>query len=144
MVRLNKKIGRSRRILANLDKSYAADIERLKKEKGSEDEIGQTEAAWSGERQTEEFELDSLLTRKMLSEAENFDVPLPARPVYSEKDRDWDENEHWYRNPMDGSFSLTQRGRDYLDDAIWKKQERKYNRWARWVTLTIGLTGALT
>jgi hypothetical protein len=78
------------------------------------------------------------------SRAEELDVPLPEYPVYNKDDPDWDENEHWYRNPMDGSFVLKQRGRDYVDDAIWKKEERQYNRWARYVTLAIGLIGILT
>jgi hypothetical protein len=45
---------------------------------------------------------------------------------------------------MDGRFNLTQHGRDLVEDIIWKKEERGHNRWSRWVTLAIGLIGALT
>ncbi|HTT19218.1 MAG TPA: hypothetical protein VMG82_09745 [Candidatus Sulfotelmatobacter sp.] len=31
-----------------------------------------------------------------------------------------------------------------MDDAICKKEERQHNRRIRWITLGIGLTGALT
>ena len=88
--------------------------------------------------------LGALLSQRLTIRAEELDVPLPAHSVYDKENPDWDENEHWYRNPIDGGFVLTQRGRDNVDDAVWKKEERKYNRWARWVTLAIGLTGALT
>ncbi|MCU1303644.1 MAG: hypothetical protein JWQ87_3928 [Candidatus Sulfotelmatobacter sp.] len=141
MSKLNQKIKKARRDLENVDKLYGAKLEKLEQEKADADTIGLTSAEWSSDRQVAEFELDSLLTKKMMMEAGKFDVPLPHRPVYRKDDPGSDENEHWYSNPIHGRYSLTQRGRDYLDDAIWKKEERKYNRWSRYVTLAIGLIG---
>ena len=144
MSKLDDDIRKTRHALDKIDKSYAADIAKLRKEKAGADKIAEMEASWSGDRQFDEYMLSALLSQRLTSRAEELDVPLPTRPLYKKDDPDWDENEHWYRNPMDGNFLLTQRGRDYVDDAIWKKEERKYNRWARWVTLAIGLIGTLT
>lgn len=143
MSKLDDDIKKTRRNLEKIDKGYAADIAKLKKEKADRDKIAEASSSWSGERQFDEYMLSSLLSQKLTMRAEELDVPLPARPVYSKDDPDWDENEHWFRNPIDGGFVLTQRGRDYVDDAIWKKEERTYNRWSRWVTLAIGLIGTL-
>lgn len=144
MSELNNKIRKSRRALEKIDREYAADIERLRKENAQAQRIEETHALWANEHDLEEYGLDLLLTQQLRNRAKQLDVPLPEYPFYDKDDPDWDRNEHWYRSPMDGSFALTRRGRDYLDDSIWKKQERKYNRWARWVTLAIGLVGALT
>ena len=144
MSKLDDDVKKSRCALERIDKEYSADIAKLKDKKADADEIGMAEASWSSDRQIAEYELDSLLTRNLLLQAEKYDVPLPPRPIYKKDDTDWDHNDHWYHNPMNGSFCLTQVGRDFVDDAIWKKEERQHHRWSRWVTLTIGLIGTLT
>ena len=132
MSKLDDDIKKTRSNLAKIDKSYAGDIARLRKEKAPGEKILEAESAWGGERQFDEYMLGSLLSRNLEIRAEKLDVPLPARPVYDKDDPDWDENEHWYRSPMDGTFVLTQRGREYVDEAVWKKEERRHNRWARY------------
>ncbi len=141
---LEEEIKKSRRARDRIDKVYSAEVEKLKGEKASADKIDQTYAAWSGEHEIEEYNMDRLLTRKMRRDADKFDAALPDLPVYSKHDSDWEQNEHWYRNPLDQNFSLTRRGRDYLDDAIWKKEDRRHNRQTRWLTLGIGFVGTLT
>jgi hypothetical protein len=144
MSNLDDDIKKTRSHLTKIDKSYADDIAKLRKEKAPSEKILEAESAWGGERQLDEYTLSLLLSHKLEIRAEELDVPLPARPVYDKGNPDWDENEHWYRSPMDGTFVLTQRGREYVDEVIWKKEERRHNRWARYVTLGIGLIGAMT
>lgn len=143
MSKLDNDIKASRRSLEKIDKLFATELEKLKKIKADRDSIEGLYADWSNERDNEEHVLDSLLSRKLSEMAKALDLPLPHRPVYDKDNPDWDHNEHWYRSPVHGGFVLSQRGRDYVDEAIWKKEERKYNRWARWVTLMIGLVGTL-
>lgn len=138
---LDKQIKASRRLLAKINKDWDAAIEKLKKEKASNDDIQIAHSEWSNDYDMEEYGLDSLLTQKLRKRAHQLDVPLPLYPVHG---KDEEDNEFWYRSPMDGRYTLTQRGRDYMDDAIWKKEERQHNRRIRWITLGIGLTGALT
>ena len=141
MSELDKKIKACRRALERTDKAYEADMAKLKKEKASGEDIQIAHSEWANEYDIGKSELDGLLTQQFRKRADEFDVPLPPYPIHG---KDEEENEHWYRNQLDGRYTLTQRARDYLDDAIWKKEERRHNRRLRWVTLGIGLTGALT
>jgi hypothetical protein len=144
MSELDSKIEASRRILEKIDQGYAADIKKLKREHAPSDDIQIAYSDWAGDRDLTEWELDGLLTQKLTSRAIELDVPLPHYPAYDKDKADWDRTEHWYRRPTDGRFVLTQHGRDHVGDLIWKKEERGYNRWSRWVTLAIGLIGTLT
>jgi hypothetical protein len=141
MSELDKKIKASRRLLEKINKDWDAAIAKLKKEKAGNDDIQMAHSDWSNEYDMEESNLDALLTQKLKGRAHELDVPLPHYPIHG---KDEEDNEYWYRSPMDGRYTLTQRGRDYMDDAIWKKEERQHNRRIRWITLGIGLTGALT
>jgi hypothetical protein len=144
MSELDDKIKEQRRAVEKIDRGYAADIAKLKKEKAGSDKIQETHASWAGEYHFEEMVLDGLLTQKLSIRARELDVPLPHYPAYKKDDPDWERNEHWYRSPADGNFVLNEHGRDLVEDLIWKKEERGHNRWSRWVTLAIGLIGALT
>ena len=137
---LNKKIKASRHVLEKISKDWDAEIAKLKKEKASNDDIQIAHSDWSNEYGMEESALDALLTQKIGERAHELDVPLPIYPVHGKGENG---NEYWYRNPMDGRYALTQRGRDYMDDAIWKKEERQHNRRIRWVTFGTGLAGTL-
>jgi hypothetical protein len=138
---LDKQIKASRRVLEKISKDWDVAIAKLKNEKASSEDIQIAHSEWSSEYDMEEYGLDSLLSQKLRKRAQELDVPLPHYPV---RGKDEEDNEFWYRSPMDGRYTLTQRGRDYMDDAIWKKEERQHNRRIRWITLGIGLTGALT
>lgn len=141
---LDKRIKAKRRALENLDKGYEATIAKMKKEKASKQDIELTYSEWSAEYDVQEYELDAMLTQKIRARANELDLSVPPYPQYVKDDPDWDQNDNWYRNPMDGSFSLKRKGREYMDEVIWKKEERDHNRRIRWITLGIGLTGALT
>lgn len=141
---LEKRIKSSRRELERIDKTFAAELDKLKKANANQDSIQELHAEWGNEHDNEEYLLDSLLSQKLRDKAQQLDVPLPERPAYDNENPDWDQNVHWYRSPINNVFVLTQSGRDYVDTAIWKKEERQHNRRIRWITLGIGLTGALT
>jgi hypothetical protein len=50
MTKLDDDIKKTRRALERIDKSYAADIQKLREQKASADDIASAEASWSGER----------------------------------------------------------------------------------------------
>jgi hypothetical protein len=143
MSELDDEIEAGRRLVEKIDREYAAEIKKLKEEKAPRDEVEARYSFWGSDHDQAEEKLDGLLTKKLSKRARELDVPLPHYPKYTKDVPDWDRSEHWYRN-SNGRFILTQHGRDLVEDLIWKKEERGYSRWSRWVTLTIGLIGALT
>jgi len=144
MSELDDEIKKTQLSLDSTDKANLAHIAKLRKDKADGEAIEEAYGGWSAERQFDEEKLDNLLAQKLVSRANKLDVPLPATPTYSKDDPHWEESDRWRRSMLNGAFILTQQGRSHLDDAIWKTEERKYNRWSRWVTLGIGLFGTLT
>jgi hypothetical protein len=144
MSKLDDDIKETRLALRSLAKAHLADIAKLEEENADSEKIGEAYGRWQAEGQFDEEKLESLVSRKLIRRADKFDVPLPALPKYKNDDPHWDESEHWRRSAINGSFILTQQGRNYVDEAIWKIEERIYNRWSRWATLGIGLIGTIT
>jgi hypothetical protein len=57
-----------------------------------------------------EDELSALLTRKLMREADNLDIPLPPHPQFKHDDPDSYGNEFWYLNHRTGGFGLRLKG----------------------------------
>jgi hypothetical protein len=91
-----------------------------------------------------EDELAALLTRKLIREADELDIPLPPHPPqFKHDDPDSYGNEYWYLNQRNGGFSLRLKGRDHVEEAIWKKRQQRHDSWARWIPLGTGFMGTL-
>jgi hypothetical protein len=141
--KLDRDIRKARRWLNKIDEDYAADVAKLKKEKADADAVGMMNAEWSNEHDMAEDELALLLTKKLRREADELDIPLPPHPQLKHDDPDSYANEYWYLNQQSGWFTLKLQGRDVVEEAIWKKRQRRHDSWARWIPLGTGFMGTL-
>jgi hypothetical protein len=144
MSKLDNDIRQIRYYLQWIDnKGFPEDIAKLEKEEADSEKIKQASSLWAKKRELQKLELDRLLSQKLTERANKLDVPLPDKPSYNQNKHDWDDNEHWYPSPGYRTLVLTQQGREYVDDAIWRKEQRIYFRSSRWVAPVTGLIGTI-
>lgn len=82
------------------------------------------------------------LTRKLTSEATRMFIPTPERDT--SKDSHEDENGFWeFGWVLRNQWFLTDKGVDVLRRQIRSEKKERFETVARWVTLLIGLLGAV-
>src|SRR5713101_5674329 len=79
-------------------------------------------------------EVESLRTRRLLRRARNLGLSVP---LHSDEDS-------WKCNSQTGSYYLTDHGRSEFCRSIQRAERARYDEWARWTILAIGLLGMVT
>lgn len=79
-------------------------------------------------------EVESLRTRRLLRRARNLGLPVPP----------CSDEDFWECNSQTGSYYLTDNGRSEFCRSIQRANRERYDEWARWALLAIGLLGMVT
>lgn len=79
-------------------------------------------------------EVESLRTGRLLRRAKNLGLPVPP----------YSDQRFWESNRQTGNYYLTDNGQSEFCRSIRKAERERYDEWARWALLAIGLLGMLT
>jgi len=79
-------------------------------------------------------EIDSVETRRAISEAVRWRVPVPARPAGYE-----DSNEFWQYSSITGRSYLTEAGLTHLRREVYKEWEMWSKPWLSWGAIAISV-----
>ena len=128
---------KAQRSKAKLDDDYRKKAASLLKANKHEDhEILLSDWHFDG-REAEEI-INALVTRKLVSQANKLDLPIPSYPRRGQED----ESQFWYYSEDGSQRILTSKGRLELRDSIRREKRERFDARARWVTLITGLIGA--
>ena len=127
LYKLNRRRKKEHKILSKL-------IEEAEKKSGREaaEEVYQSE---SFELQMTEDEITYLITRYLISKAEKMLLPTPPT---TDKDGLWEPSHYT------GKWALTAKGITELNRLIRQERVERLELASKWVTILIGLIGAIT
>jgi len=121
---------RANHYLRRTDRIYSRLIAEAKKKPNSHENVEELYGEWNAERESEQDEVDRLLTLHYLRRAARHHLPQP----------DGEDARYWKRDEFRSVRRLTDAGIDFIDRSLYEKRKR---RWEIWFPLITALTGAL-
>ena len=118
-----------------IERNYASYVRKARKEGKNQDDIESLYGEWGNERDVIDDDIDRLITKRLLTQANKLDIPTPG---ITDKES-WEQGYHGY-----GSWHLSPKARHELRSQIRKEKNDRSERSRRWITLFIGLIAALT
>lgn len=89
---------------------------------------------WLSEKELIEDAFNSLASWSLIRKAGKLNLPIPPHS----------DGEMWQPSPTTRIPCLTAKGRNELRTLIRKEKRARYEEWATWIPLLIGLIGAVT
>lgn len=125
--------------LGRVDRAYGplvADAEKI----NDQDEAQKIRCEWAHYREEIEEQREGIATERLVRQAQRLEIPIPPRlfPAGS------DEGEHWVLGRVTGTYYLKDEARWGLLNKIRAEKNERRTPFITWITLLIGLVGALT